>query len=50
MDALVDRDAATVALATRFVCPDASGPLEGLILVMPHPEQVAPLLAALRLP
>jgi chemotaxis protein CheC len=50
MNALVDRDAGSVALATRFSCAKAPGPLEGLILVMPHPQQVAPLLAALRRP
>ncbi len=49
MDALVDRDAGSVALATRFSCPEPPGPLEGLILVMPAPERVARLLASLQL-
>ncbi len=49
MDALVDRDAGSVALATRFSCREPPGPLEGLILVMPEPERVTRLLAALHL-
>ncbi len=47
VDALVDRDAGSVALATRFSCSEPPGPLEGLILVMPEPRGVAPLLASL---
>ena len=40
-------DAGSVALATRFSCAEPPGPLEGLILVMPDPERIAPLLTAL---
>jgi chemotaxis protein CheC len=47
LDALVARDAGSVALATRFSAAEPPGPLEGLILVMPDPERVGPLLAAL---
>jgi chemotaxis protein CheC len=47
LDALVDREAGRVALATRFVCREAPGPLEGLVLVMPEPERVLPLVAAM---
>jgi chemotaxis protein CheC len=47
LDALVDRNAGSIALATRFSCAEPPGPLEGLILVMPDPERVGPLLAAL---
>ena len=47
LDALVDRESGSVALATRFICREPPGPLEGLILVMPQPEQVRPLLQAL---
>ncbi len=47
LDALVDRAAGSIALATRFSCAEPPGPLEGLILVMPDPERVAPLLTAL---
>ncbi len=47
LDALVDRDAGSVALATRFSCHEPPGPLEGLVLVMPEPQRVAPLLASL---
>ncbi len=50
MDALVDRDAGSVALATRFVCSQPPGPLEGLVLVMPDPARVRPLLQAIRRP
>lgn len=47
LDALVDRDSGSVALATRFVCREPPGPLEGLVLVMPDPQQVVPLLQAM---
>jgi chemotaxis protein CheC len=47
LDALVDRDAGSVALATRFSCSEPPGPLEGLVLVMPEPQRVTPLLALL---
>ncbi len=46
LDALVDRELGTVALATRFVCGEPPGPLEGLILVMPEPEGLPALLDA----
>jgi chemotaxis protein CheC len=43
--------AGSVALATRFSCPDPEGrhALEGLILVMPEPERIAKLLSHLDL-
>ena len=47
LDELVDREAGSLAIATRFSCPEAPGPLEGLILVMPHPQRVASLLSRL---
>lgn len=47
LDALVDPKSGSVALATRFVCREAPGPLEGLVLVMPDPQQVTALLAAM---
>ena len=48
MDALVDRDVGTVALATRFSCQGPPAPLEGLILVMPEPARVGRLVASLQ--
>ncbi len=48
VDALVERDAGSLALATRFTCPDPPRPLEGLILVMPDPARVGALLARFR--
>jgi chemotaxis protein CheC len=48
VDRLVDH-AGSIALATRFTAP-ASPPLEGLILVMPEPAQIARLLTHLKLP
>jgi chemotaxis protein CheC len=50
LDALVDREAGAVALATRFSCREPPGPLEGLILFMPEPGRVRPLLRALERP
>jgi chemotaxis protein CheC len=47
IDALVDPGSGSVALATRFVCREAPGPLEGLVLVMPDPERVMALLEAM---
>ena len=47
LDALVDREAGSVALATRFSCREPPGPLEGLILFMPEPGRVRPLLQAM---
>jgi chemotaxis protein CheC len=47
LDALVDRESGSVALATRFSCRESPGPLEGLILFMPEPGKVRPLLLAL---
>ncbi len=47
LDALVDPESGSVALATRFVCREAPGPLEGLVLVMPDPRRVTPLLQAM---
>ncbi len=47
LDALVDPESGSVALATRFVCREPPGPLEGLVLVMPDPRRVAPLLQAM---
>jgi chemotaxis protein CheC len=47
MNELVDRDAGSVAVATRFVSGEPPTRLEGLILVMPNPSMVAPLLGAL---
>jgi chemotaxis protein CheC len=46
LDRLVDRESGRVALATRF-STDGPGGLEGLILVMPEPAQLAALLASL---
>ncbi len=47
LEALVDRESGSVALATRFVCREAPGPIEGLVLVMPDPQRVTPLLQAM---
>ena len=47
LDALVAREEGAVALATRFSCREAPGPLEGLILFMPEPGRVRALLEAL---
>ena len=41
--------AGSVALATRFTWTGPPGALEGLILVMPEPEQIARLLAHLKM-
>jgi chemotaxis protein CheC len=46
LDRLVAREAGKVALATRFTT-DGPAALEGLILVMPEPENLPTLLAAL---
>ena len=47
LDALVNRDAGRVALATRFSC-HAPTPIEGLVLVMPDPARIRALLESLR--
>jgi chemotaxis protein CheC len=49
LDALVDREAGSVAVATRFTCRDPDG-LEGLILVMPEPACVRKLITAVTSP
>jgi chemotaxis protein CheC len=41
--------AGSVAIATRFTCGEATGALEGLILVMPEPERITKLLSHLDL-
>jgi chemotaxis protein CheC len=41
--------AGSVALATRFTCPEPGSALEGLILVMPEPDRIARLLSGLDL-
>jgi chemotaxis protein CheC len=47
IDALVPREAGSLAFATRFSCGRAPEGLEGLVLVMPDPAKVAPILGAL---